>query len=115
VRLKVTGEEQEKMRQSIEKQRETKSAQNSVTVMFHDRRAFLVVADSFRARASAAPSLSDALTVGGPVVFPDPSLPSNLKVSAFRAHSRASPNSLSQTAAANPTITITEQRRCAAA
>jgi hypothetical protein len=144
VRLKVTGEEQEMMRQGIEKKQETKSTQNSVTVMFHDRKDFLGVSDSFRARGNAASSLSDALTVGFPVVSPVPSLPSNLKVSAFRAHSRhrtrrrtsphiekfsaevlntrsawfvfgASPNSLSQTAAANPTITITEQRRCAAA
>ena len=144
VGLKVTREEQGKMRQSIEKQQETKSTQNSVTVMFHDRNGFLAVSDSFRAGSNAARSLSDALAVGVPVVFPDPSLPSNLKVSAFKAHSRhrtrrrtsphiekfsaevpnarsvcfvfgASPNSRSQNAAATTTTTMTEQRRCAAA
>jgi len=132
------------MQQSIEKQQETKSTQNSVTVMFHDRKALLAVSESFRARVKAALSLSDALTVGVPVVFPVPSLPSNLKVSAFRAHSRhrtrrrtsphiekfsaevskarsawfvfgASPNSRSQTVVATVITTMTEQRRCAAA
>jgi hypothetical protein len=144
VKLKVTREEQEKMRQSIEKKQETKSAQNSVTVMFHDRKVFLGVSGSFRARASAAPSLSDALA-GDLFVSPAaPSLPLPLnerlprqrllrrtrrptsphieKFSAEVPNARsawfvfgASPNSRSQTAAATTITIMTEQRRCAAA
>jgi len=52
------------MRQSIEKKRETRPAELSVTVMLHDRKAFLAVSDSFRARADAAPPLSAGLTGG---------------------------------------------------
>jgi hypothetical protein len=131
------------MRQSIEKQQETKPTRNSVTVMFHDRNEFLGVIDSFHVRGGAAPALSDALTVDVPVVSPVPSLPSLLKVSAFRAYSRhrtrrraspriekfsaevlrmrsawfvfrANPNSRSQAAVAIANTTMTEQHRCAA-
>ena len=144
VQLKVTVREQEKMRQSIEKQQETKSAPNSITAMFHDRNGFLSLSDSFRARGSAVSSLSGALT-GDLFASPEvASLPSPLKVSASKAHSRhrtrrrtsphiekfsaevpnarsawlvfgANPNSRSQTAAAIAITTVTEQRRCAAA
>jgi hypothetical protein len=143
-RLKVTTEEQEKMRQIIDKKQETKSAQNSVTVMFHDRKVFLGVSDSFRARGNAAPSLSDALA-GDLFVSPAaPSLPLPLnerfpRQRLFRRTRRrttphiekffaevpnalsawfvfgASPNSRSQNAAATITTIMTEQRRCAAA
>jgi len=136
--------EQEEMRQSIEKQQETKSAQNSVTVMFHDRKVFLGVSDSFRARGNAAPSLSDALA-GDLFVSPAaPSLPLPLNellprqrllrrtrrraspyIEKFSAEVPktcsawfifgTSPNSRSQNAAATVITTMTEQRRCAAA
>lgn len=84
----MMGEEQGKMQQSIGKKLETKSTQKSVTVMFYDRKAFLAVTDLFRGRENAAPSLSDAMTVGDPVVSPVPSLSRSLKVSDSRAHSR---------------------------
>ena len=140
----MTSEEREKMQQSIEKQQVTRLTQNSVTVMFHDGKAFVAVIDLFRGRDNAAPSLSGALTVDDPVVSPVLSLSPSLKVSTSRAHSRhrtrrrtsphieklsaevpnarsawlvfgASPNSRSQTAVATVIITMTEQRRCRAA
>lgn len=140
----MTREEQEKMRQSIEKEQENKSTPNSVTVMFHDRQALLGACDSFFARVGAARLLSDTLT--GDLFIPATAspLPSHLKVSASRAHARhrtrrrslphiekyyaegpiahsalavlaVNPNSRSQIAAATIITTMTEQRRCAAA
>ena len=132
------------MRQSIEKQQEAKPSEVAVTVMFHDRRRFLGVSESFRARGNAAPSLSDALVVGVVVFPPASSLPSYPKVNAPRAHLRhptrrrtsphiekfsveqstavsalavleANPNARSAQAEATVITTMTEQRRCAAA
>ena len=132
------------MRQSIEKKRETKSVQNSVTAMFHDRNGFLDVSGSFRARESAVSSPSDALAVGSPVVSSVLSLPSILKASGSGTHSRhrtrrrtsqqmekfpaeepmarsaltvlaVNPNKGGAQATANVITTMTEQRRCAAA
>ena len=140
----MTSEEQEKMQQSIEKQQKTKSTQNSVTVMFHDRNGFLAVIDSFRAGSNAASSLSDDLMVGVPDVSPVPPLSSSVKVRPSRARSRhrtrrrtwphiekfsaegpvalsalavlaVNPNKRGTQADATVTTTMTEQRRCAAA
>ena len=136
--------QQRKMQQRIEKQQETKLTKDTVTVMFHDRKAFLAVSELFRARANAAPSLSGSLTIGVLFVLPVPSLPSSLKVSASGAHPRhrtrrrttliyrkfsaevpdarsarfifgANPNSRSEIAAATIITTKTERRRCKAA
>lgn len=76
--LKVTEKEQEKMRQGIEKEQETKSTPNSVTVMFHGSTSFFGVYDLFLARDPAAPSLSETLT-GDLIPAAAPSLPANLK------------------------------------
>ena len=144
VRLKVTREEQEKMQQSIEKQQETKLTQSFFTVTFRDRKAFLAVNYSFRARGNAASSMSDPLTGDLFALVAVPSLSSPLKVSASRAHSRhrmrrrtsphietfsaeepmarsalvvlaAIPNTRSTQAVATVITSMTEQRRCAAA
>jgi len=140
----VTTEEQEKMRQSIEKKQETKAAPNSVTGMFHCSKGFFGASDSFLARVHAALSLSETLT--GDVFVPAaaPSLLAHLKVPIPRAHPRrrtrrrtmpsinkfyaegpiarsalavlaANPNPRSQVAAATPITIMIEQRRCAAA
>jgi hypothetical protein len=128
----VTTKEQEKMRQSIEKEQETKSTPNSVTVMFHGRTALFGAFDSFLARDHAAPSLSETLT--GDVLMPvaAPSLSALLKVSAFEAHARrrtrrrsfqntekfSAEGPIARSALAvlaTHTTIMTEQRRCAAA
>lgn len=144
LRLKVTVREQEKMRKSIEKQQETKPSEVLVTVMFHGRRYALGDNESFRARENAAPSLSWPLAVlacfvsdaspqrGRLTLFPQlqpsrdltrsrslsqtekfsaevPMARSALVVLAAPLHTRSSQ------AAATANITMTEQRRCAAA
>jgi hypothetical protein len=143
VGLKVTREEQEKMRQSIEKQQETKSTQNSVTVMFHDRTAFLGVIDSFRALKQMARSLSASLTDCFVLpAAPSLSRPLNGALRAdFARHQtrrrtsphiekffaemptacsawlvfRANPNTRGRSAAVFTITPMTEQRRCKAA
>ena len=128
------------MRQSIEKQRETKSPEVAVTVMFRDRTLVFGGYETFRARETAAPSLSGELAVTCNHFF-DASLPSGFE-SAPPERRRARSRSLSQTekfsaekplacsalaglaaslntrspqAVATETTTMTEQRCCAAA
>ncbi|MBR2574189.1 MAG: hypothetical protein IKE14_07655 [Loktanella sp.] len=132
------------MHQSIEKEQETKSSPNSVTVMFHGSKVLFGAGNVFRARGNAAPSLSDILT--GYLFIPAAtvSLPASLKDSAplrrlrVRIRRRSSQNTENSSAevpdarsalavfAANPNtrslkaattvITkMTEQRRCAVA
>ena len=132
------------MRQSIEKQQETKSSEVPVTVMFHDGRRVLGGNESFRAREIAAPSLSGLLAVHSGVVpyasslsgvltlVPQPhpsrartrsrSLSQTEKFSAEEPMARsalavfaANPNTRSTQAAAIVITPMTEQRRCAAA
>jgi len=127
VNLKVTDEEQEKMRQGIEKKQEATSARNSVAVMFHDSRALWGVSDSFCARGNAVLSLLSLLKVS--ISGAHSSHRTRRRASPYiekfyaevpDARSAwfvfgASPNSCSQTAAATTITTMTEQRRCAAA
>ena len=140
----MTKEEQEKMRQGIEKQRETKLPEVVVTVMFHDGELVLGGNGSFLAREDAAPSLSCALTGDLYVTSEAPSFSALLSVGISRDLSRhrtrrrtskyiekfsaekpmarsalavlaANPNTRSPKAAATVITTMTEQRRCAAA
>ena len=139
----MTSDEQEKMRQGIEKQREDLGVQTAVTVMFHDRVSVWACFDSSPARESSVPSLSDPLT-GGSVVPVASSLPRTLNAhdlhefALHRTPRRAtpsidkfsaeepvalsalavfavSPNKRGTQAAKTETTTMTEQRRCFAA
>ena len=131
------------MRQSIEKQRETKSPEVAVTVMLHDRKHVLGDNEPFRAPENAAPSLPDSLAVVscfvsgaspqlGPLTFAQlypsrdrtrrRSLPHTEKLSAEKPMARsalvvlaANPNRRGPQAAATEITTMTEQRRCVAA
>lgn len=64
VRLKVTREEQGKMRQSIENKRKMRAGEMGVTVMFRDRNSFFGPNDSLFVRRGAESSLSGGLTGG---------------------------------------------------
>ena len=64
VELKVTREEQEKMRQSIENKRERRAGEMSITVMFYDRSAILATSAAIMALPRRESSLSDGLTGG---------------------------------------------------
>ena len=128
------------MRQSIEKQQETKQSEVSVTVMFYGRRLSSGENVMFRARESAIASLSgklavirhrcfDALSPSGFVnASPErrrarsPSLSHTEKFSAEKplacsalAGLAASPNTRGPQAVATVTTKMTEQRCCAAA
>lgn len=132
------------MLESIENKRETKPSEAAVTVMFHGRSDVSGGVGSFCARESAAPSLSDLLTVFSAVVPGSSSLTANLRAptKAHPSRNRTRSTSLSHTekfsaeglrahsalavSAANPNIrssqavpTVitpkTEQRRCFAA
>ena len=132
------------MRQSIEKQQETKPSEVAVTVMFHGGRHALGENVSFRARETAAPSLPWPLAVvacfvseaspqrGLLTLFPQlqpsrdrtrsRSLSQTEKFSAEEPMARsvlvvlaANPNTRSPRAVTTVITTMTEQRRCAAA
>ena len=60
--LKVTREEEGKLRQDIEIKKEKLTDQKFVTVMFHDRTSVLGSFESYVARAGVASSLSADLT-----------------------------------------------------
>jgi hypothetical protein len=132
------------MRQSIERNRETKPFKAAVTAMFHGRRHVLGGNESFCVRESAARSLSGVLKVISVVVSGASLLSAYLKLrtkvdpSRHRTRRRsllhtekfsaeglnalsvlavltAIPNTRSPQAAATVITTMTEQRRCAAA
>lgn len=132
------------MRQHIEKNRETKLVEASVTVMFRGSQFVLGHVESLRTFEIAAPSLSDLLAVqvafvpGASSLSPDLRSPNarsilvspNAKASAnadrkvFRGGANGSlrfgrlgghPNTRGTQAASTVTTPMTEQRRCAAA